>query len=90
MLRVREPEFYEHRMFRTPERDVHVHVFSVGCPEIDRYLIFRNRLRENSVDRQRYEDTKRRLAAQDWPDMNFYADAKSEVVEAIIRAAREG
>src|ERR1700680_1094357 len=29
VLRVREPDFYEHRMFRTPERDVHVHVFSL-------------------------------------------------------------
>jgi GrpB-like predicted nucleotidyltransferase (UPF0157 family) len=27
-LRVREAEWHEHRMFRTPELDVHVHVFS--------------------------------------------------------------
>ena len=25
-LRVREPDFYEHRMFSTPARDVHVHL----------------------------------------------------------------
>ena len=30
VLRVREPDFHEHRMFRTPEKDVHVHVFSPG------------------------------------------------------------
>jgi GrpB-like predicted nucleotidyltransferase (UPF0157 family) len=88
VLRVREPNWFEHRMFRTPERDVHVHVYSSGCTEIDRYLIFRDRLRSNDLDRERYKDTKRRLAAQDWPDMNFYADAKSDVVEAIIAAAR--
>ena len=27
-LRVREPEWHEHRMFRTPEKDVHIHVYS--------------------------------------------------------------
>ena len=37
-LRVREPGFEEHRMFRTPGRDVHVHVLSAGSPEIERYL----------------------------------------------------
>src|SRR4051812_30764251 len=26
VLRVREPDWHEHRMFRTPELDVHVHV----------------------------------------------------------------
>jgi GrpB-like predicted nucleotidyltransferase (UPF0157 family) len=30
VLRVREPGFDEHRMFRTPAKDVHVHVFSAA------------------------------------------------------------
>ena len=30
VLRVREPDFDEHRMFRTPEKDVHVHVLLPG------------------------------------------------------------
>jgi GrpB-like predicted nucleotidyltransferase (UPF0157 family) len=88
MLRVREPDFQEHRMFRTPERDVHIHVFSLGSPEIERYLIFRDRLRSNPEHRLRYEQTKRALAARSWPDMNAYADAKTEVVESILAAAR--
>src|SRR4051794_922946 len=33
VLRVREPEWYEHRMFRTPDLDVHVHVHTAGCTE---------------------------------------------------------
>lgn len=86
-LRVREPEFHEHRMLRTPARDVHIHVFSMGSPEIDRYLVFRDWLRSDAADRHLYEQTKRRLAAQDWPDMNAYADAKSEVVAAILERA---
>jgi len=88
VLRVREPDFHEHRMLRTPERDVHIHVLSSGSPAIDRYLLFRDRLRNNANDRQRYERTKRTLAAQSWSDMNDYADAKTEVVESIIAAAR--
>ena len=87
VLRVREPDWNEHRMFRTPERDVHVHVYSAGCPEIERNLTFRDRLRRNADDRSRYERTKRELAAREWADMNSYADAKTEVIESIIAAS---
>jgi GrpB-like predicted nucleotidyltransferase (UPF0157 family) len=87
-VRVREPDWNEHRMLRTPEKDVHVHVYSAGCAEIERNLSFRDRLRANAQDRQRYEETKRTLARIDWPDMNAYADAKTEVIESIITAAR--
>lgn len=87
-LRVREPDFHAHRMLRTPTLDVHLHVLSHGSTEIDRYLVFRDRLRSSADDRKLYEATKRRLAAQPWPDMNAYADAKTEVVETILAAAR--
>jgi GrpB-like predicted nucleotidyltransferase (UPF0157 family) len=86
ILRVREPDWNEHRMFRTPERDVHVHIYSDGCPEIERNLVFRDRLRRNVEDCRRYEQTKRALAAQEWPDMNAYAEAKTGVIESIIAA----
>lgn len=89
VLRVREPDWNEHRMFRTPEKDVHIHIYSDGCPEIERNLTFRDRLRRNSDDRNRYERTKRELAAKEWSDMNAYAEAKTEVVESIIAAAQE-
>lgn len=85
-LRVREPDFHEHRMFRTQNRDVHVHVFSEGSSEIDRYLIFRNRLRAIPSERRDYESVKRKLAAGEWEDMNEYATAKTEIVERIISA----
>ncbi|WP_457797724.1 GrpB family protein [Methylocystis sp. S23] len=86
-LRVREADWNEHRMFRTPAKDVHVHVYSEGCGEIRRNLIFRDRLRANAKDRQRYERTKRELAREGWPDMNAYAAAKTHVIESIIAAA---
>jgi len=88
VLRVREPEWNEHRMFGTPEKDVHVHIYSSGCAEIERNLIFRDRLRRSSDDRRRYEQTKRQLALREWADMNDYAAAKTDVIEAIIAAAR--
>jgi GrpB-like predicted nucleotidyltransferase (UPF0157 family) len=84
-LRVREPE---HRMFRTPERDVHVHVWRDSNPEVARNLRFRDRLRESADDRLAYERLKRDLARRDWPDMNYYAEAKGELIEAIIARAR--
>ena len=87
-LRVREPEWHEHRRFRTPGKDVHVHIYSTGCREIQRNLLFRDRLRTNVDDRRRYEQRKRELAMQDWSDMNDYANAKTDVIESIIAAAQ--
>ncbi len=93
VLRVREPDFYEHRMFRTPEKDVHLHVFSAGSPEIERYLLLRDRLREHDEERELYAQIKRQLARRDWPSMQHYAEAKTGVIEGIIArasAARSG
>ncbi len=87
VLRVREPDFDEHRMFRTPEKDVHVHVFSPGSKEIERLFLLRDRLREDERDRELYASTKRELASRDWPSMQHYADAKTEVVEGILTRA---
>jgi GrpB-like predicted nucleotidyltransferase (UPF0157 family) len=74
-------------MLRTPERDVHVHVFTDGSTEIGRHLLIRDWLRGKEADRELYQETKRRLAQEDWPTMQHYAEAKSEVVQAIIRRA---
>jgi len=94
-LRVREPEWHQHRMLRTRALDVHIHVFSQGCVEVARLLALRDRLRSSADDRELYASVKRNLARRDWPDMNAYAQAKSEVVEEILlraltRAAAEG
>ena len=29
-LRIREPNWYEHRLFKGPDSDIHLHVFSAG------------------------------------------------------------
>jgi GrpB-like predicted nucleotidyltransferase (UPF0157 family) len=83
-LRVRESG---HRMFRTADRDVHVHVWGHKSPEVERYLAFRDQLRRSPDDRRAYEQLKRNLAIRDWNDTNEYADAKSDLIEAILARA---
>jgi GrpB-like predicted nucleotidyltransferase (UPF0157 family) len=83
-LRVRETG---HRMFRSPQRDVQVHVYADSDPEVAKYLRFRDRLRGSAEDRALYEQTKRTLAQRAWADMNYYADAKGEVIAQILRRA---
>jgi GrpB-like predicted nucleotidyltransferase (UPF0157 family) len=87
VLRIREPDWFEHRMFKAPDIAGNLHVFSVDCSEIDRMILFRNWLREHTDDRILYEQTKRDLAAQIWKDIQYYADAKSEIVQAILEQA---
>lgn len=86
-LRIREPKWYEHRLLRGSDPAVNLHVFSAGCPEVARMLVFRDRLRSCDTDRALYASTKRTLAAQRWQYVQDYADAKSEVVEAILAHA---
>jgi len=93
-LRIREADWHEHRVFRARTalghgRDVNLHVYSAGCVLLERYRVFRDRLRANDDDRARYERTKRELAARDWKYVQNYADAKTAVVDEIVRAAGE-
>jgi GrpB-like predicted nucleotidyltransferase (UPF0157 family) len=89
VLRIREPDWYEHRVFKGPDTDVNLHVFAADSPEIVRMLAFRDRLRTHDDERRRYEDAKRELAAREWTYVQEYADAKGEVVEGIIARAFE-
>jgi GrpB-like predicted nucleotidyltransferase (UPF0157 family) len=85
-LRVREEG---HRMFRTPERDVHIHAFADDSDEVERLFLLRDRLRRSDADRDLYAATKRELAQREWSDMNYYADAKSDVIREIMARAIE-
>jgi GrpB-like predicted nucleotidyltransferase (UPF0157 family) len=84
-LRRREPG---HRLLRTPEHEVNIHVLEVGDPAADDFLLFRDHLRRDSADRERYEQAKRVLAERDWHTRNDYADAKTDVIESIKARAR--
>lgn len=88
VLRIREPDWFQHRLLKAPDIAGNLHVFSIGCEEIDRMLMFRDWLRTHDDDRRLYEETKRRLAAHTWKHMQHYADAKSEVVREILGRAQ--
>lgn len=90
VLRIREPDWYEHRVFTGPDTNVNLHVFSEGSPEIDRMLRFRDRLRTNAADRGQYEETKRELAAKEWRYVQDYADAKTAVIAEILARSSTG
>jgi GrpB-like predicted nucleotidyltransferase (UPF0157 family) len=87
VLRIREPDWYEHRVFNGPDTNVNLHVFSPSCVEINRMLRFRDWLRTYADDRALYERTKRELATRTWRHVQNYADAKTAVVEEILARA---
>ncbi|AEP01188.1 GrpB family protein [Heyndrickxia coagulans] len=86
-LRIREPQWFEHRMFKGPDTDINLHVFSSGTPEIDRMLRFRDWLRSNESDREKYAQVKRSLAKNKWRHVQHYADAKTSIVQEIMERA---
>jgi GrpB-like predicted nucleotidyltransferase (UPF0157 family) len=90
VVRIREPDWHEHRLFKGPDTDINLHTFSDGSPEIRRMLVFRDRLRARDDERDLYLRAKRELASRHWTYVQDYADAKGEVVEAIIARALAG
>ena len=87
-LRIREPDWHEHRLLKGPDTNINLHVFSQGSSEVERNLVFRDWLRTHPEDKILYASTKQELAKQNWKYVQGYADAKSKVVETIIARAR--
>jgi GrpB-like predicted nucleotidyltransferase (UPF0157 family) len=79
-----EAKGYTLRLLKSPAIQGNLHVFSAGCQEIERMVLFRDWLRNHADDRLLYEATKRDLAARTCKYTQNYADAKSEVVQAIL------
>src|ERR1044071_2610350 len=88
VLRIREPDWFEHRMLRGFDPPVNLHVFNPGCEEVETMLVFRDWLRAHDGDRDLYERTKRELAGRQWEYVQKYADAKTQVVQDILSRAR--
>ena len=86
-LRIREPDWFAHRCFGSPEVKGNLHVFSAGCEEIGRMLRFRDWLRAHDDERRAYEKEKRELAARRWKHVQDYADAKTGIVREILSRA---
>jgi len=87
VLRVREPDWFEHRLFKGPDTDINLHVFTAGSTEIDRMLVFRDWLRGNDGDREAYLRVKRDLAQRTWRHVQHYADAKTAIIHQIMDRA---
>jgi GrpB-like predicted nucleotidyltransferase (UPF0157 family) len=85
VLRIREPEWHEHRMFKGPDTDVNLHVFPSGCGEIARILLFRDWLRAHAADRDLYARTTLALSRQKWKTVDDYARAKTAVITAVTQ-----
>jgi len=87
ILRIREPDWFQHRMFKGPDTNINLHVFSEGTSEIKRMLLFRDWLRTNDTDRENYARVKRDLALHVWRNVQNYADAKTSIVNEIMDRA---
>ena len=90
VLRVREPDWHEHRLLRGQEPPVNLHVFNPDCEEVARMVVLRDWLRTHDDDRELYERTKRELAQQQWKYVQNYADAKTVVIQQILARAEAG
>ena len=87
VLRIREPDWFEHRLFKGPDTNINLHVFTVGAAEIDQMLMFRDWLRADEADRDAYLQVKRDLARRTWRHVQHYADSKSAIVQQIMARA---
>src|SRR5215469_8584515 len=87
VLRVREPDWFEHRLFKGPDTAINLHVFTAGAAEVDRMLLFRDRLRADDSDRDAYLQVKCDLAKRTWRHVQHYADSKTAIVQQIMARA---
>lgn len=85
---LREPPWYEHRLFYLDQPYTNLHVFGPECPEVVRHRMFRDWLRENEDDRNRYAAVKREAAEASvaaGENIDQYNARKEPVLRDILR-----
>ncbi len=84
-LTIREPRWHEHRLLKGGDPRVNLHVFSPGCPETVRHLMFRDWLRSHPDDASVYVEAKTAAAAAtaDGEDVMDYNQRKEAVIRKI-------
>jgi GrpB-like predicted nucleotidyltransferase (UPF0157 family) len=91
-LRVREPWWHEHRCLKLWDPLVNLHVFGPESPEPWRHRIFRDHLRRDASDRERYAAVKREAAAaaneRGETVMQYNARKEAVIHEIYARAFR--
>lgn len=86
-LRVREPEWEQHRVLRGRDPLANLHVFSEGAREPQRHRLFRDWLRSHPDDRDRYSEVKREVASRGFDDAMLYNNAKAWFVYDVYERA---
>ncbi|SMB97252.1 GrpB family protein [Deinococcus hopiensis] len=86
-LTIREPEWHEHRLFKGPDTDINLHVWTVGSPEAQRHLIFRDWLRANETDRGAYGEHKKAVAEREYEYAFQYNNGKAALLREILARA---
>lgn len=87
VLRVREPEWEQHRCLRGSAPASNVHVFSPAAREPQRHVVFRDWLRTHPEDRERYAAVKREVAGRGFTDAMLYNNEKAWIVYDIYERA---
>jgi GrpB-like predicted nucleotidyltransferase (UPF0157 family) len=83
VLRVREPDWEQHRMLRGGDPATNLHVFGPDAREPRRHVAFRDWLLSHPDDRERYTAVKRDVAGRRFTDAMQYNNAKAWVVYDI-------
>lgn len=87
VLRIREPDWHEHRLVRGEDPVANVHIWGPESPEPARHRIFRDWLRTQDADREAYAAVKLALAQEGFEDVRHYNNAKSALIYDIYERA---
>ena len=87
VLRIREPDWHEHRLFKGPTRTSTSTPSATGRPRSGACSPSGTGSGRTTTSGNAVLQTKRELAARHWVFVQDYADAKGEVVEGIIGRA---
>ena len=83
VLRIREPEWEQHRVLALEEPKTNLHVWSPGSTEPARTRMFRDWLRGHPEDREAYGTLKTELAAREFAEVMDYNNHKAGLVYDI-------
>lgn len=83
VLRVRQPDWQQHRMLRHETPTTNLHVFGPDATEVPRMVAFRDWLRANTADRTTYDVLKRDLAGQHFESIMAYNNVKAGLIYDI-------
>lgn len=92
VLTVREPWWHEHRLLRAGTAEglpaaVNLHVFGPDSPEVVKHVVFRDWLRADAADRERYAGAKREAAQHPGQRVMDYNARKQAVILEIYQRA---